>query len=115
MRAEDIRKLIKRGESDSLEFKSHFSNAAIDAITAFSNTSGGTVFLGVGDGGAAAGLSWTNETAQQWLNEIKTKTSPAVMPDIEAVQVDGKTIAVIRVKEYPIKPVAVNSTVPHLG
>jgi ATP-dependent DNA helicase RecG len=103
----ELKKLIKKGESNSLEFKSNFSNEAIETIAAFSNTHGGTVLLGVPDSGVVTGLSLTDETAQQWLNEIKTKTTPSITPDIETAQVDGKTVTIIRVKEYPIKPVAV--------
>ena len=53
------------------------------------------------------GISLTDETAQQWLNEIKTKTTPSITPDIETAQVDGKSVTIIQVKEYPIKPVGV--------
>lgn len=107
MTATELKKLIRKGESNSLEFKSNFSNEAIETIAAFSNTHGGTVLLGVSDSGVVTGLSLTDKTAQQWLNEIKTKTTPSITPDIETAQVNGKTVTIIRVKEYPIKPVAV--------
>ncbi len=103
----ELKKLAKKGESQSLEFKSHFSNEVIETITAFLNTRGGTILLGVSDSGTIAGLSLTDETTQQWLNEIKTKTTPSITPDIETAQIDEKTVVIIQVKEYPIKPVAV--------
>jgi predicted HTH transcriptional regulator len=43
----ELKKLIRKGESNSLEFKSHFSNEAIETIAAFSNTRGGTLLVGV--------------------------------------------------------------------
>ncbi|MFH1619521.1 MAG: RNA-binding domain-containing protein [bacterium] len=107
MNAKELKKLIKSGESQTLEFKAAFSNEAVETIAAFSNASGGTVLLGVSDNGKISGLTLTAETLQQWVNEVKTKTTPSVLPDAEIVMVDSKTVVALRVKEYPIKPVAV--------
>ena len=43
---------------------------------------------------------------QNWLNEIKNKTSPSLIPDVDTVRVGNKTIVVFSIQEYPIKPVA---------
>jgi ATP-dependent DNA helicase RecG len=40
-------------------------------------------------------------------NEIKSKTSPQIIPDAEIVAFEGKTILALSVPEYPIKPVSV--------
>ena len=48
----------------------------------------------------------TKESIQTWQNEIKSKTTPSVFPDIEEVSVKGKTIVIISVPEFPVKPVA---------
>ena len=103
----EIKKLIKKGESHTLEFKASFSNEAVEAIAAFSNASGGTVLLGVADNGQISGLNLTAEKLQQWVNEVKTKTTPAILPEAEVVTLGGKAIVALSVKEYPIKPVAV--------
>ncbi|MDO8464960.1 MAG: putative DNA binding domain-containing protein, partial [Gallionella sp.] len=107
MTPQELKKLIAAGESQTLEFKASFSNEAVETIAAFSNTNGGTVLLGVADTGQIAGLSLTVEKLQQWANEVKTKTTPAILPETEVVTLGGKTIAALRVKEYPIKPVGV--------
>jgi len=107
MDLKELKKLIARGESQTLEFKAGFSNEAVETIAAFSNAGGGTVLLGVSDNGQIIGLTLTAETLQQWVNEVKTKTAPSVLPDAEIVMLDGKAVAALRVKEYPIKPVAV--------
>lgn len=107
MTLKDLKKLITAGESAHVEFKTAFLNEAVETIAAFSNASGGTVLVGVADNGQIPGLTLTPETLQQWVNEVKTKTIPSVLPDAEIVTVYGKTVAALHVKEYPVKPVAV--------
>ena len=102
-----LKKLVAAGESQTLEFKASFSNEAVEAIAAFSNTTGGTVLLGIADNGQISGLNLTPEKLQQWVNEVKTKTTPAILPEAEVITLNGKTVAALRVKEYPIKPVGV--------
>ena len=107
MTPRDLKKLIAAGESQTLEFKASFSNETVETIGAFSNSSGGMVLLGIADNGQIVGLTPTSEKLQQWVNEVKTKTTPSILPEAEAVTLGGKTVAALRVKEYPIKPVGV--------
>jgi len=107
MDTKDLKTMIVAGESQTLEFKASFSNEAVETIAAFSNTNGGTALLGVADNGQISGLNLTTETLQQWANEVKTKTTPAILPEAETITLGGKTVAALRVEEYPIKPVSV--------
>ena len=97
MTPKDIKKLIAAGESQTLEFKASFSNEAVEAVAAFSNSSGGTVLLGIVDNGQIPGLNLTAEKLQQWVNEVKTKTTPAILPEAEAIMLDGRIVAALRV------------------
>lgn len=106
MNAAQLFELIAQGEGARVESKSSFQKEAIEALTAFANTKGGAVLLGIGDTGKIVGVSIQAETAQGWINQCKQITSPRIVPDIELIQVDGKTVAAVRVDEYPIKPVA---------
>lgn len=98
---------IEAGEGLQTEFKTSFGPEVIESLAAFTNTSGGRVFIGVSDSGAVSGVTTQPESAQQWVNEIKTKTSPSIIPDIEWYEVDGKNIVVLSIQEHPVKPVAV--------
>ena len=40
------------------------------------------------------------------MNQCKQNTSPSVIPDIDLIELDGKTVAVVSIGEYPIKPVS---------
>ncbi|MBX2926551.1 MAG: putative DNA binding domain-containing protein [Saprospiraceae bacterium] len=99
--------LIAGGESQTLEFKNNFAAEAIETLAAFANTAGGKVCIGVSDQGAVSGVSVQPESVQNWLNEIKTKTSPAIIPEATSVTIEGKTVVVLSIQEHPVKPVAV--------
>ena len=98
--------IIKSGESETVEFKSSFDREAIETIVAFVNTRGGKVFIGVTDSGDVKGVEIGKETLQSWINQVKQNTSSTVIPDIDVYEIKGKSIAVLEVPEYPIKPVA---------
>lgn len=97
--------LLLAGESQTLEFKTSFDKAAIESLVAFANAKGGSVLVGVKDNGDVQGVTLGKETLNEWLGQIKSATSPALIPDIEIEQTKSKTVAVIRVSEFPVKPV----------
>ena len=103
----DILHLISTGESETCEFKSSFNVETIETLVAFANSKGGGVLVGVSDSGKIIGVTVQKETVRHWLNEVKSKTSPMLIPDVESITIEDKKIVVFSVKEYPVKPVAV--------
>jgi len=101
-----ITQLIKNGENQYVEFKTSFQKEVISSVVAFANAKGGKILIGVSDSGDILGIDVHKESLQNWLNQIKLSTSPSIIPDIEIESVDDKNIAVIDVKEYPIKPIS---------
>lgn len=99
--------MIPAKEDLYTEFKSSFGEDAIVALSAFANAKGGTVYVGVNDRGKPVGVELAAESVQQWINEIKQKTEPGIVPDADVVEVDGKTVVALSVQEYPVKPVSV--------
>jgi len=91
---------VSQGESASIEFKSSFQKEVIETLTAFANSQGGAVLLGVGDTGSIVGLSIQAETLQGWINQCKQITSPRLIPDIELVQIENKTVAIVSISDY---------------
>ena len=70
---DQVRKLIEQGESDELEFKStlrwnlktntpdkNVSLASLKTIAAFLNSEGGTLLIGIADGGEVLGIDLQN-------------------------------------------------------
>ena len=93
-------------ESETVEFKQSFQAEVIETLVAFANTKGGSVYIGLLDDGTVKGAEISQETVVQWINEVKTKTSPTLIPDGEVIEVNGKTVVVLKLQEYPIKPVS---------
>jgi ATP-dependent DNA helicase RecG len=52
------------------------------------------------------GADVSQESIQKWVNEIKNKTTPSVIPTVNTEMVQNKKLIVFSVLSYPIKPVA---------
>ncbi len=102
----EIKKIISAGENLKVEFKTSFNAEVIETLVAFANAKGGIVLVGVSNEGVIKGTTLQPETIQQWINEIKTKTSPQVVPESEIIEIDTKIVIKLSVSEYPVKPVA---------
>ena len=102
----NLDELIATRENGEVEFKSSFGAEAIRSLSAFSNSKGGKVFIGLNNKGGVLGVEISQESIQKWTNEIKTKTHPSIIPDMEIFEVDGENIVMIKVKECPFKPVS---------
>jgi ATP-dependent DNA helicase RecG len=105
MNKPDILHIINQGENETLEFKSNFNNETIISLSAFANTKGGRVLIGISDRGIK-GVSLNNESVKSWINEVKQKTEPSIIPDAQTITIDKKTIVILSVQEFPIKPVS---------
>lgn len=94
-------------ENQHIEFKSAFGESVIETLAAFANSKGGKVYIGVDDNGnPIKNFSVGKETFQQWLNEIKNKTQPSIIPEIEEIKFKGKEVVCVSIHEFPIKPIA---------
>jgi ATP-dependent DNA helicase RecG len=94
-------------ENQYIEFKPNFNEDVIETLVAFANTKGGKVLVGVDDkGNPIKNFTIGKESIQNWVNEIKTKTQPAIIPDAEIIEYKDNEIIEFAVQEYPIKPVA---------
>ena len=102
----DFLQLIAAGESDVLELKQSFNKEAIQTISAFANTKGGTLLIGINASNEIVGIQFGEETIQNYMNQIKQATSPSIFPDIETIEINGKWILVISVDEFPVKPIS---------
>jgi len=97
---------IPKTENLTVEFKSSFDKEVIETLVAFSNAKGGIVYIGVSDKRKVQGITIGKESIQNWINEIKNKTTPQIIPDAEVLSFENKIVVTLSVPEYPIKPVS---------
>lgn len=103
---ERILHTIQQGENELVEFKRTFGDEVIISLVAFANTKGGTVYIGVDDNGIMKGIDLNQETVAQWINEVKNKTLPSIIPDAERTEINERQIVALTIQEYPVKPVS---------
>jgi ATP-dependent DNA helicase RecG len=104
-----IKELIKKGESEKVEFKPSLSQTdkIMESFSAFSNTKGGIVIIGVSDKSEVLGIDIGKKTLESLANKIKQSTDPKVYPSIHVEEIDDKDkqVVVIEVEEGKQKPV----------
>lgn len=98
---------IPRTESKTVEFKAAFNQDSIVSLVAFANVEGGSVYVGVRDDGSVAGVRLSPESDVSWVNEVKSKTAPSIVPDTTRIAVGGKTVVRLRIGPLPVKPASV--------
>jgi hypothetical protein len=115
-RVEELESLIKLGESNQLEFKStlrwdlrqgktaqHIERSVLKTISAFLNSDGGTLLVGVRDDGSVEGIESDRlQTDDRWLLHLWTlirtcfgrDVTPYITTKIE--KLEGKTICLVK-------------------
>jgi len=108
MNQEDFHSLIKQGEGTTIEFKENFGKEALETAGAFANTQGGHIIIGINKKGSIQGVTLSNETLKNWGNRISQISQPMLIPELQIFSDKGKQIVIIIIKEFPLKPVAIN-------
>ena len=94
-------------ENQYREYKSSFTDAVIETLTAFANTNGGEVWVGVDNTGIPIpGFAIGAESVQQYINEIKNKTRPSIIPEVGINALNGTEVLKFTIQEFPVKLVS---------
>ena len=103
----DLKELIERGETQSLEFKESLKrkDEIGETVSAFSNSDGGVVLVGISNSGRVSGVDIGKNTLEELANHIKRNTDPQIFPSVKIREVDGKNIVMVEVEESQEKPV----------
>ncbi len=107
METAELKKHIEQGESNTTEFKERFEQEVIETAAAFANTKGGTILIGVSDKREIRGITIGKETLTDVTNRISQAINPRVVMEIEAVEVERKSVLLIHISKSPIKPVSI--------
>jgi ATP-dependent DNA helicase RecG len=92
-----LNNLLNGIETRELEFKEKPNPALFKTLSAFANTNGGTVFIGVSDKKAIIGYNCSNANLKELSDTIVNKLT--IHPVIETVKCEGKTLVRIDVKK----------------
>ena len=97
MDRDKIINVLEKEESNKLEFKERFSNSILKTISAFANTYGGLIIVGVNNRREVAGIDADDRNYQRILNTVINKLG--ITPDFELINVQNKSILAIEVKK----------------
>ena len=105
-----IKTWIAQGEHQQQDFKFEISDSRKIArsLSAFANTNGGRLLIGVKDNGKVSGVSSDEE---QYMIEAAAQLYCSPQPSIsmQTINVDGKPVLVVLVEESAEKPVCAKS------
>jgi ATP-dependent DNA helicase RecG len=115
MESTELIELIGRGEDSRTQFKQTVTNpeSLTGDLTAFSNSKGGRIFIGVNDQGTVVGLSTHDiRRINQLLSNAATNcVRPSINPTTENISIGGLLIIIVTVQEGISKPYSDNNGV----
>jgi len=96
--------LISKGENEMIEFKIRLLNQhdIAKVLTAFANTTGGYLFIGIGDKGEIIGLS--DEEALVTLTRLNNICS-SILPypfEVDKISIKGRKIVYVEIEKAPL-------------
>ena len=103
----DLEKIVLHGESETLEFKEslQLKDEMGESISAFSNSKGGVILIGISDKKEIRGVQVGKRTVIDLAEYVKRNTDPQIFPEIKVYRIDNKKIVSIKVTESSKKPV----------
>jgi hypothetical protein len=116
--ASTLQEWLVKGEGPTIEFKERFPekgkarNDLAETISAFANTEGGLIFLGVDDHGVVVGVDLPEKWEEVLTNAMQAVLAPSVPFDTELITYgDAGRVIVLRVPPWD-RPVCVNPASP---
>src|SRR3972149_530333 len=95
----DLTTLLKTGESETLEFKERWNEAALEAVAAFANTQGGILLVGVNNKGKVVDWQGRGKQLRSITDEI---TALRIHPSITEQEHGGHKVLMVQVAKAPM-------------
>ena len=102
MTAEEIKDIVRCGETSTVQFKLIFNKVedVANELIAFSNSNGGRIFIGINDkNGNIEGLSYKQlqDIGSLVASAADVGVHPSVFPVVDSIIVDGKAVMIVTV------------------
>ena len=106
MTAEELIAVAAQGEGETVEFKRSVAelDKVVETVSAFANTHGGVVLIGVRPDGQIEGTDVGQTTRERIANRITGNTAPTLYPSVAFATLDGRTVVAITVPESEARP-----------
>ena len=112
-----VRQILENTEGKTLEFKRDFSSPKplLKSLVAFSNTAGGKLIIGVTVNKEIIGVENPLDEEERLCNIIAGSISPRLIPNIELVTIENKTVLIVEVYLSSNRPHWIKSEGPEQG
>jgi ATP-dependent DNA helicase RecG len=102
----NIEQLITSPEGKTLEFKQDLSSPRpmLKTLLAFANTAGGRLIIGVADDRQVIGVEHPLDEEERLCSLIADSIAPRLVPNVELMTVEGKTLLVVEVFLSGLRP-----------
>ncbi len=99
----DIIKLSQLGESGTLEYKRNTDSLVtiLKTVSAFANTAGGIILIGVEDDGKIVGVPNVGKAQEQLSNSISNRIKPQLISEITVNDINNMSIISIQIDHSP--------------
>jgi len=95
MNEKELKRLLNLGETETVEFKESLCEGFYKTISAFANTRGGVILLGVDNKNKIKGADSSSKFLEELTNSIVNKLS--IYPVIETIKIQRRRILAFRV------------------
>ncbi|NCT57496.1 MAG: hypothetical protein GW760_07320 [Legionella sp.] len=99
----DIIKLSQLGEGNTLEYKRNTDalDSILKSVSAFANTAGGIILIGIEDNGTIVGVSDIGKIQEQLSNSILNRIKPQLIPEITVTDINNKSVISVQIEHEP--------------
>ena len=103
---EKIQALIRQGENSAVEFKSYrvLAESVAREMTAFANSLGGVILLGIADDGDIEGLDDSRNWEEWVANIARQNVIPPLLTQFKKVEIEEKSLGCIEIPKGPDRP-----------
>lgn len=105
-----VKEIISMGENSNIEFKNSSvrPESIAKEMVAFSNSTGGTILIGIDDNSDILGCDKSFNHEEWIMNISRTSVIPSIIPEYQEIEIDNKKIVILTIIKGKNKPYQTN-------